>query len=568
MVPHSGVFLDEWVAEWEKRLSWLTGFTGSAGLCIATSERAALFVDGRYTIQASKQVDTDHFEIVELYKIKPAEWLAEVIGRESVVGYDDRIHSHSSVKKLRLELQRLNIELRRTENCIDKIWLDRPKPAYREISPYPEKFAGESRKSKIQKVAARLKQASADFTVITKPDCIAWLLNIRGSDFERCPIMHAFAIAGIEGIVELFIGRPELKTDFPSEFGDEVVVRPLAEFGRALAELRGTILVREEGASDWVFGKLVDADAKLAKGDDPCGSLKAVKNDVEIAGSKKAHSRDGAAVVEFLAWISSHADSGQITEIDVVSKLEEFRRSTRKLRDLSFDTIAATGPNAAIVHYRVTYGTNRDLCPGDLLLVDSGGQYRDGTTDITRTIAIGEPGLEQRQCFTRVLKGLIALSRMRWPADVTGRELNVIARYPLWLEGQDYDHGTGHGVGHYLGVHEGPQGISRRSETPLSPGLIVSIEPGYYRKGQFGIRLENLAVVEQVEPDECIDGLEMLRFRTLTLAPFDRNLILADELDNHERAWVDSYHAKVLNGTAGRCTSTTREWLKEACAAL
>jgi Xaa-Pro aminopeptidase len=395
---------------------------------------------------------------------------------------------------------------------------------------------------------------------------VCWLLNIRGADVPKNPVVHGFAVLHADGRVDLFLDPAKYDDAVREHLGPEVSLRVPDAFAGALAGLTGPVRVDKTSAPLAVADLLAAAGVAVVWGDDPCKLPKARKNPAEIAATREAHLRDGAAMVEFLAWLDREAPKGALTEIAVVQALEGFRRATNALHDISFDTICGAGPNGAIIHYRVTEETNRPVREGELLLVDSGGQYLDGTTDITRTIAIGDPGDGARAAYTRVLQGMIAISRVRFPKGCAGRDIDALARYPLWLAGQDYDHGTGHGVGAFLSVHEGPQRISRLSEVPLEPGMILSNEPGYYREGEFGIRLENLIVVQTAPP--LGDNRAHLSFETLTWAPLDRRLILADQLAPGERDWLNTYHDSVLKKLAPRISAPTLEWLTHACAPI
>ena len=428
---------------------------------------------------------------------------------------------------------------------------------------HPDALAGESHADKRARLAGELRAAGQRAAVLTLPDSICWLLNIRGADVPKNPVVHGFAILHDSGRVELFLDPAKHDDAVRAHLGAEVTLHPSGGFGAALCGLSGPVRVDKTSAPLAVGDILREAGVEVQWGDDPCKLPKARKNPAEIAATREAHLRDGAAMAEFLCWLDREAPTGRLTEIAVVTALEGFRRATNALHDISFDTICGAGPNGAIIHYRVTRETDRPVRQGELLLVDSGGQYVDGTTDITRTIAIGDPGDEARECYTRVLQGMIAISRVRFPKGLAGRDIDALARYPLWLAGQDYDHGTGHGVGAFLSVHEGPQRISRLSEVPLEPGMILSNEPGYYREGAFGIRLENLIVVESAPP--LGDNRQQLAFETLTWVPFDRRLIKVAHLAPGERDWLNTYHAGVLEKLAARASPPTLAWLTDSC---
>nr|MBP9048790.1 aminopeptidase P family protein [Tabrizicola sp.] len=411
-----------------------------------------------------------------------------------------------------------------------------------------------------------LRKAGQKAAVVTLPDSLCWLLNLRGADVPKNPVLHGFAVLREDGRVDLFVNPAKLDDAVRVHLGDAVSVHPVEQFALALQGLTGPVRVDKGTAPLAVADLLRGAGVEVAWGDDPCRLPKACKNPAEIAATREAHLRDGAAMVEFLRWLDEALPQGGLTEISVVQALEGFRRATNALHDISFDTICGAGPNGAIMHYRVTEETNRPVGQNELLLVDSGAQYLDGTTDITRTVAVGDPGPEARECYTRVLQGLIAISRVRFPKGLPGRDIDALARFNLWVAGQDYDHGTGHGVGAFLSVHEGPQRISRVSEVPLEPGMILSNEPGYYREGAFGIRLENLIVVG--EAPALGDNRAQMSFETLTFVPFDRRLILAEELSPGERRWLDAYHAEVAEKLGSRVSGATVAWLKDACAPI
>jgi Xaa-Pro aminopeptidase len=443
---------------------------------------------------------------------------------------------------------------------------DQPAPPFGKAFVHPVELAGESHQAKRERLADGLRKAGQKAAVVTLPDSLCWLLNIRGADVPKNPVLHGFAVLRDHGRVDLFVNPAKLDDAVRAHLGPEVAVHPVEEFSDALKTLEGPVRVDKGTAPLAVSDILKAAGVEVVWGDDPCRLPKACKNAAEIVATREAHLRDGAAMAEFLCWLDEASPSGGLTEISVVQALEGFRRATNALHDISFDTICGAGPNGAIMHYRVTEETNRPVGRNELLLVDSGAQYLDGTTDITRTIAIGDPGQEARECYTRVLQGLIAISRVRFPKGLPGRDIDALARFNLWVAGQDYDHGTGHGVGAFLSVHEGPQRISRVSEVPLEPGMILSNEPGYYREGAFGIRLENLIVAQ--DAPALGDNRVHMSFETLTYVPFDRRLILRDELSPGEKRWLDAYHAEVLEKLGNRVSDATLRWLKNSCAPI
>lgn len=561
LVPRADAHQGEYVAPADARLAWLTGFTGSAGFCAVLAHIAGVFIDGRYRLQVRDQVASD-FTAVHWPEMQLADWLKEQLPQGGTIGFDPWLHTVTEVRSLRGKLQGSGIDLAPVSNMVDLLWLDQPDPPRRPMIVQGDDLSGEAHAKKRARLAAEGRHV-----VITLPDSLCWLLNLRGTDIARNPVVQGFAVLAPDGSVRLFTDALADETVL-AHLGAAVTLHPKAGFSEALAQARDvTMQIDPKSAPFAVLQLLTEAEGvTLVEGCDPCILPKACKNPVEVAGAKAAQLRDAVAMVRFLAWLDETAPKGGLSEIDVVKTLEGFRQATNALRDISFETICGAGPNGAIVHYRVTEATNRAVTPGELLLVDSGGQYADGTTDITRTISIGVPGAEERACYTRVLQGMIAISRVQFPRGVSGQHLDALARFPLWLAGMDYDHGTGHGVGSYLSVHEGPQGISRRAETAFAPGMIVSNEPGYYREGAFGIRIENLIVV--VPAPSGPDGRDMLAFETLTYVPFDRRLIDISLLSDAERVWIDHYHADTLRLLAGRVDGAALDWLTQACAPL
>lgn len=557
LVPRADRHQGEYVAACDERLSWLTGFTGSAGFAAVTRDIAGVFVDGRYRLQVRAQV-ADAFTPVDWPEVKLGPWLAESLPDGAAIGFDPWLHTAEEIDKLREALGPKRA-LHATPNLVDRIWTDRPAPPGAPVRAHPGEFAGESAASKRARLGRELDEARQTAAVLTLPDSICWLLNIRGSDVARNPVVLAYAILHADARVEVF-SDPARFAGIAPEPG--VKVADWSAFETALAALSGPVRVDRKTAPLAVSELLRAAGVEIAWGDDPCILPKARKNAAEFAGMRAAHLRDGVAMVEFLAWFDRTATGGRLTEIDAVKALEDFRRGANELRDIAFDTISGAGPNGAVIHYRVTEATNRPIRPGELYLVDSGGQYLDGTTDITRTIAVGPAGAEERAAFTRVLQGMIAISATRFPTGLAGRDLDALARAALWRAGQDYDHGTGHGVGAYLSVHEGPQRLSRLSEVALEPGMILSNEPGYYRAGAFGIRIENLIAVREAAP--LGDGRRHLDFETLTFVPIDRRLIDAAALAPWERDWLDAYHAETRARLASRVSEQARAWLEAA----
>ena len=569
LVPRADEHGGEYIPPHARRLEWLTGFSGSAGLAVVLAEQAAVFVDGRYTLQLRQQTDARLYQLRHLIDAPPGEWIGQHLAAGRL-GYDPWLHSERAVEGLVKSCAEAGGELVATaDNPLDAIWPDRPGPPAEPMVPHEERFAGESAAAKRQRLAAELEQEDLAAAVLTAPDSIAWLLNLRGGDVAHTPLPLSFAILHADGEVELFAVQEKLGPESRSHLGNGVRPRPPAELAAGLAALAGqNVRVDATSAAAWIFQQLRQAGAEIKPGPDPCQLPKACKNDVELAGMRSCHRRDGVALVHFLAWLEAEAPGRGIDELSAARRLQAWRAGGEHFRGLSFDTISAAGANGAIVHYRVSPASNRRLEAGSLYLVDSGAQYLDGTTDVTRTVAIGRPEAEMRACFTHVLKGHIALARARFPAGTTGAQLDSLARGPLWRAGLDYDHGTGHGVGCYLGVHEGPQRIAKTgSATPLRPGMIVSNEPGYYRPGAFGIRIENLLAVVEIAGDYP-EGKSYLGFETLTRAPIDRRLIEAELLNSEETAWLDAYHAEVLAEIAPLLDTATAEWLAGACAPI
>lgn len=568
LVPRADAHQGEYVAARDERLSWLTGFTGSAGFCIVLPDIAGVFVDGRYRVQVKSQVDLAHFTPVNWPETQPGDWIKAHLS-EGVVGFDPWLHAEDEIARLQAALDGTAVSLRPLDaNPIDQIWHDQPAPPLGRAFAHPETLAGESSAAKRARLAETLRAAGQRAAVLTLPDSLCWLLNIRGSDVPYNPVLHGFAILRDDATVALFTDPAKFDDETRAALGPGVSLLPPADFLAALAGLPGPVRLDRLSAPVALRQRLEAAGIAIAWADDPCRLPKARKNAAEIAATREAHLRDGAAMVEFLAWLDAETPKGQLTEIDVVRSLEGFRRATNALHDLSFDTICGSGPHGAMMHYRVTEETNRKLGQDELLLVDSGGQYVDGTTDITRTVALGDPGPEVRAAFTRVLQGMIAISRIRFPKGLAGRDLDPLARAALWMAGQDFDHGTGHGVGAFLSVHEGPHRISRLSEVPLEPGVILSNEPGYYREGAFGIRIENLIVTQEAPALPGGDNRPHLSFETLTFVPIDRRLILADQLSRGERDWLNAYHARTFELIAPRVSATACAWLATATGPL
>ncbi len=568
IVPRGDEHQGEYVPARAQRLAWLTGFTGSAGLAVVLPKAAAVFVDGRYTLQAAAEVDAALFVQRHVTEQPAADWIAETLKPGEVLAYDPWLHTVGEVERYRAAAEKAGGSLRALAgNPVDAIWSDQPPPPLAPVSAHALRFAGRGAEEKRRALAASLAKDRIDAVVLTAPDSIAWLLNIRGGDVPHTPLALSFAILHRDATVALFIDRRKLLPDVAEHLGNAVEIAPPAAFGAALDRLGAAgkhVQADPMTAAAWIFDRLTASAATIHRAADPCQLPKACKNPVELEGMRAAHRRDGAALTRFLAWLARGGSAGDLREIAVADQLEAFRRSGEHFRDLSFPTISGAGPNGAIVHYRASPQTERRLEPGTLYLVDSGAQYLDGTTDVTRTLAIGEPSTEMKDRFTRVLKGHIALATSRFPRGTTGSQLDALARRALWQVGLDYDHGTGHGVGSYLSVHEGPQRISKMPSTqPLLPGMVVSNEPGYYKTGAYGIRIENLVVVTALPRTDEAER-EMLGFETLTLAPIDRRLVAPDLLASQEIAWLDAYHAQVREILTPLVDGATAAWLAEA----
>ncbi|HVI28231.1 aminopeptidase P family protein [Hansschlegelia sp.] len=569
LLPRADEHQNEYLPPSAERLAWLTGFTGSFGFVIVLPEKAALFVDGRYTVQARSQVDQTAFVIVNVVELPPSEWLKQNAVRGQRVGYDPRLHTVDGFERFEAAAKAAEIELIAVaDNPVDALWTDRPAPPLAPVVLHDETLAGESAQAKIARVQAELARAKADALLVTDAHCLAWLFNIRGGDVAHTPLPLGFAIVPRDGRPSLFLDHRKLSNAVRAALSDAADLSEPHDLDSALRGLgaqRKTVRLDPSGSAVAYARALEAAGATVQRGPDSIAKLKAVKNAAEIAGARAAHLRDAAALCRFLCWLDREAPTGTIDEIGAAEALETFRRETGKLRDVSFPSISAAGPNAALPHYRVTRATNRKLTPG-FYLIDSGAQYEDGTTDVTRTVVIAAATEEMKDRFTRVLRGHIAISTAVFPKGVSGAQIDAFARRPLWEAGLDFDHGTGHGVGSYLSVHEGPQRISKLGTVPLEPGMILSNEPGYYREGHYGIRTETLVLVEK----RAIPGAEreMYGFETLTLAPIDRRAIEPALLTTGERAWLDGYHARVLAEVGPLVDGETRAWLEAACAPL
>jgi Xaa-Pro aminopeptidase len=570
VVPRADQQQNEYVAPSEERLAWLTGFTGSAGLAIVLSQQAALFVDGRYTLQAAKQVDGKAWSIESLIDPPPENWLVKHLVAGDRLGFDPWLHTSAAAERLTAACAKAGAELVAVDsNPLDSVWTERPPPPLGPVAIHGPQFSGEAETDKLRRIHQEIAKLGADALVLSDSHAVAWAFNIRGADVSHTPLPLSYALVPKDGRPTVFIDHRKLSNSARDHLEATADVEEPDALTAKLSELaqRGASVALDSAtAADALSRLIASSGGKVVKGNDPVSLLKAVKNATEIEGTRTAHRRDAVALARFLAWIDREAPSGALTEIDTVEALETFRRDTGALKDVSFPTIAGTGPNGAIVHYRVTRKTNRRIAQGDLLLIDSGAQYEDGTTDVTRTIAIGTPTPEMCDRFTRVLRGHIAIARAVFPDGTTGAQIDTLARQYLWLAGVDFEHGTGHGVGSYLSVHEGPARISKLGTTPLRRGMILSNEPGYYKTDGFGIRIENLELVVGIDvagAEKPVNG-----FETLTLAPIDRRLIDLNMLSADELSWLNDYHDRVRHAVRPHVDEATKAWLDDATASL
>jgi Xaa-Pro aminopeptidase len=574
VVPLTDEHMSEYVGSYAQRLAWLTGFQGSAGAAAVLPEEAAIFTDGRYTLQVRDQVDGRHWSYQSVPETSISDWLKEHAPDGARIGYDPWLHTQEWVTKAKAALAEKGAELVAVpRNPIDAVWQEQPEPSKARLIVHPQEYAGKSSPAKRQEMADWLKEQKADAAVLSALDSIAWTFNVRGEDVEHTPVALSFALVHQDGTADLFAAPEKIGDDVRQHLGNGVRLHDRAAFEPFLRSLSGKAVIADpERAVAAIFEALESAGAKVVQKRDPSVLPKAIKNEAEIAGHRAAQARDGGALVRFLHWLSIEAPKGGLDELSAAVRLLDFRRGCGDLRDTSFDTISGAGPNGAICHYRVSEETNRPIEIDSLYLVDSGGQYPDGTTDVTRTVAVGTPTAEMRDRFTRVLKGYIAVDQARFPEGTRGSQLDSFARQYLWAVGLDYAHGTGHGVGSYLSVHEGPQRISpvgssqSGGDEPLRAGMILSNEPGYYKAGEYGIRTENLLLVVPVE----VEGAEkqVLGFETLTFAPIDRSLIDVALLTPEERRWIDDYHARVVEIVGPSVEGEVKAWLEAACAPL
>lgn len=571
IIPRADEYLGEYVPEHNERLYWATDFTGSAGMAIVLKDKAAIFTDGRYTVQVRLQVDANLFSYESLTDTPQIEWLCDTLPAGSRVGFDARLHTLAWFENAKATLAKAQIELVAVEqNPIDKHWQNRPAPSSAAITLFSNESAGKTSLQKRTEIGALVKKAGADVALIAALDSFCWLLNIRGNDVPRLPVVLGCALLHANGDMQLFTDLSKLPEGIEEHVGAGVSFNSEASLADTLASLQGVKLLADpNSANAWAQNLARDAGAKLIAGIDPVSLPKAQKNAAELAGMRASHIRDGVAVSRFLAWLDAEVAANRLhDEATLADKLESFRLEDPKYREPSFDTISAAGANAAMCHYNHNNGTPAMMTMNSIYLVDSGAQYLDGTTDVTRTIAIGEVSDEQKKMVTLVLKGHIALDQARYPKGTTGQQLDAFARQYLWQHGFDYDHGTGHGVGHFLSVHEGPQRIGKNlNAIALLPGMVLSNEPGYYRADSFGIRLENLVVVQHCEALKGAER-EMYEFDALTLIPMDARLIDKNLLTQGEIDWFNAYHQKVFNTLSPLMSGTELEWLKQATQAI
>ena len=568
IVPRADEHQGEYVPGHADRLAWLTGFTGSAGNAVILQDCAALFVDGRYTLQVRNESDETHYDFPSFTEEPPAKWIAKHITAGAKLGYDPWLHTPHQVTRFKTACAKADAELVAcSENPIDAIWSDQPPPPVSPAIPLAAEFTGRTSLEKRSDIGNKLQAENLDAAVLAAPDSISWLLNMRGDDVPYSPLVLCFALVHRDGDVDLFIDQQKITDELAAALDDGIRIRSRNEMADTL-DMTGrsekSVSLDPNGVPAWIQKRLNQAGASVVFADDPCQLPKAIKNDTEMNGIRDAHQRDGAALTQFLAWLAKAAPAGDVTEISAADKLAQYRRANESFRGLSFTTISGSGPNGAIVHYRVTPDSNRTLDQGSLYLVDSGAQYPDGTTDVTRTIAIGKPSNEMRNRFTLVLQGHIALARATFPKGTTGSQLDPLARRALWAAGLDYEHGTGHGVGHYLSVHEGPQRISKAGNTiALQVGMVISNQPGYYKTDEYGIRIENLQAVCAVDTPERGEK-ELFGFEVLTLAPIDLALIETSILTAEEIEWLNAYHARVKAEIGPLVDDATRAWLETA----
>ena len=566
LIPRADCFQGEFISENDNRLKWITNFSGSAGLCIVTIKSIVLFVDGRYTIQAEVEKNNSQILIKKLEKKTIYNWLKKNIFVFNKIGFDPWLHTINEINDYKNEFKGI-YKLKKVENLIDKLWVDKPKETINQIFKLSEKYSGESYSSKLNELDNLKNKLKADYIIYTLPESISWLGNIRGFDIPNTPSVKSYAIQGKNSNLEIFVIKEKLTESLIKSFETNIKFSNIKFFSKRLKKLKGKIWLDSNNCPAAVENLLSSKRAKILNKSDPVLLKKSIKNRVEIQNSKIAHRKDGLAMINLLYWLEKNKRR-KLSEIDIIETLSNFRKRSTNYVGPSFDTICGSGPNGAIIHYKANLKTNRILRNGDLILIDSGGQYLEGTTDITRTIGFGKVDHLRRKHYTLVLKGMIAISKLKWPIGLSGKDLDSIARYNLWQENLDYEHGTGHGVGSFLSVHEGPQAISKWNEVELKPGMIVSNEPGYYLKNSNGIRIENLLLIKEPKKLTRMQKIPTLYFETLTYCPLDKELIIKDLLDRSEIEWINNYHLQIIKKYEKKLLSEQRDWLNKICSPI
>ncbi len=565
LIPRADRFQGEFISENDNRLCWLTNFSGSAGLCIVTYKAISLFVDGRYTIQAEIEKNNPEIEVNKLENSIIHKWIKKNIIIHKKLGFNPWLHTINEIKNLKSEFKN-DLKLKKVENIIDILWTDKPKEKINKIFKLSEKYCGESYSSKITRLDEIKTKNKADYVIYTLPESTSWLTNIRGYDVPNTPYVKSYAIQRKKSKLDIFVLKEKIEENFIDSFGSKIKFYDINYFPKKLKELKGRIWLDGNNCPLAVSSFLSSKKTKILNKTDPTIFEKSIKNDVEIQNVRLAHKKDGLAMLNLLYWIEKNKRR-RISEIDIIQTLANLRNKSSNYFGPSFDTICGSGPNGAIIHYRANCKSNRIIKNGDLILIDSGGQYLEGTTDITRTIGFGNINQLKRKHYTLVLKGMIAISKLKWPQGLSGKDIDSIARYYLWQEDLDYEHGTGHGVGSFLSVHEGPQAISKRNEVELKPGMVVSNEPGYYLKNSHGIRIENLLLIK--EPKKIIPNrISTLSFETLTYCPLDKKLILKELLNSTEIDWINKYHQNVLQKFASKFSGDQKNWLINLCSKI
>ena len=566
LIPRSDLHQNEYIEPCDARLEWITGFTGSAGLCLVTLKSAFIFVDGRYKIQVEKETNKNLFNVIQTSEISFKNWFYKNF-KNKTIGYDPWLHTVLEINELS-NYCNTEAKIKKCQNLVDLIWRNKPRQGPQKIKIHPQKFSGTNSTIKKRLVAKSISNNQADAVILSKPESVCWLLNIRGKDISHTPLVQCLAIVKNNSAVKLFIREKNLSKKIISFLGDDVEIFDQSHFSDYVSRIKNqSVQIDPSSCPMNILDLLKVGDNNIIHNVDPCMNPKAIKNKTEIKGARTAHTVDATAFINFLYWFETNFDSTKFDEILVTKKLEEFRTRTGLLEEIAFDTICGSGSNGAIIHYKVNKKTNKKIEDNNLLLIDSGGQYQMGTTDLTRTIAISKPNKKMINIFTQILKGLITLSDLKWPLGLSGQHIDSLARTPLWSIGLDYDHGTGHGVGSYLSVHEGPHGISKRNNIPLEAGMIVSVEPGYYEEGEFGIRIENLLLIKKL-PKNKKQKTCMLSFESLTLVPIDKKLINVNALTTKEKDWLNSYHKLVYKKISPFLSTDIKNWLQKSCAPI